>query len=263
VLIFYQLARIMGTERPFYGLQSPHPVDLGEQYTSIEEMAARYVEALVSVQPEGPYLLGGFSFGSVVAFEVSQQLQASRREVALLALIDGTSPLIMQQGAEQTDVAMLAGLARDLARTAGVELALPHEELARLESVAALNLILDRLKSVNLIAPDIEMTWIRRLIQGSRSRTSAVRNYRPSVYPGVITLLRSSEVEAESAKAWREIGVDVRDGARGWDELSARPVEIHYISGHHATMLQEPHVRQLAAQLGACLDRAQHIGRHV
>jgi len=63
-------------------------------------------------------------------------------------------------------------------------------------------------------------------------------------------------VEEESARAWREAGVDVRDRCRGWDGLSSRPVDVHFVPGHHATLLSPPAVDVLAAGLRAAIDAA-------
>jgi hypothetical protein len=88
VLCYLDLARHLGADQPFYGLQYP---DLNEESgadTRVEGLAARYIEALRAVQPPGPYLLGGWSMGGLVAFEMAQQLRQQGQQVALVALID-------------------------------------------------------------------------------------------------------------------------------------------------------------------------------
>jgi thioesterase domain-containing protein len=92
-LSYYELAYLWGFDQPFYGLQ-PLGLD-GEQspFTRIEEMAAHYIEALRQVQPSGPYFLGGWSFGGLVAFEMAQQLLRAGHQVALLAIFDTLAPI--------------------------------------------------------------------------------------------------------------------------------------------------------------------------
>src|SRR5207245_8817734 len=77
-----------GTDRPFYGMQ-PDGLD-GKQscFTRIEEMAAHYIDELRTVQREGPYFIGGYSFGGMVAYEMAQQLRERDEQVGLLALFD-------------------------------------------------------------------------------------------------------------------------------------------------------------------------------
>jgi len=89
ILQYRTLARGLGAQRPFYALQSPAlegnplPPDI-----SIEALARNYLDAIRTAMPKGPYLLGGWSFGGLVAFEMAQALRHAGEEVALLALLD-------------------------------------------------------------------------------------------------------------------------------------------------------------------------------
>ena len=85
--------RYLGSDRPVYGilqrgLDGQHAFD-----TQIEDMAARCIQEILSLQPEGPYLLGGRCIGGLVAFEMAQQLRAQAQKVALLVLFDTPTPL--------------------------------------------------------------------------------------------------------------------------------------------------------------------------
>jgi thioesterase domain-containing protein len=81
-----KLARQLGADQPFYALP-PHGVSGPQPPTTVQAMAADYLERVRSVQPEGPYLLGGYCHGALVAFEMAQQLQAQGRKVDLLVLL--------------------------------------------------------------------------------------------------------------------------------------------------------------------------------
>jgi pimeloyl-ACP methyl ester carboxylesterase len=96
VLPYYELAFHLGKDQPFYGLQ-PFGIDgLHPPLTSIEEMAACYIKALRQVQPQGPYRLGGWSFGGLVAFEMAQQLHQAG-QVSFLAILDAIAPIPSNQ----------------------------------------------------------------------------------------------------------------------------------------------------------------------
>ncbi|HEV2761391.1 MAG TPA: amino acid adenylation domain-containing protein, partial [Pyrinomonadaceae bacterium] len=90
VFCYAELARGLGEDQPFYALQSKGLTGAGAAHESVEEMAAAYVEELRAVQPAGPYALGGWSMGGVVAFEMARQLERAGERVALLALLDAT-----------------------------------------------------------------------------------------------------------------------------------------------------------------------------
>ena len=76
-------------------------------------MATDYLAALRAVQPEDPYLLGGWSFGGIIAFEMAQQLEAQGQKVALLALMDASALAPEQSSAAAIEGTALLALARD------------------------------------------------------------------------------------------------------------------------------------------------------
>ncbi len=88
VLIYRDLARHLGSDQPFYGLQAQGLDGERPCLTTIEAMATLYVSEIRRLQPQGPYYLGGYCLGGTVAYEMAQQLQAQGEEVALLALFD-------------------------------------------------------------------------------------------------------------------------------------------------------------------------------
>lgn len=94
---FYQLARALGNDQPFYGLQATGLNGATPPFTSVEALANRYVEAIQQVQPQGPYQLGGYSFGGQIALEMARQLQAGGAEVAHLILLDGRPPKVADE----------------------------------------------------------------------------------------------------------------------------------------------------------------------
>ena len=88
VLIYRDLSRHLGTDQPFYGLQSQGLDGSRPPLTTVEEMAAVYIRDIRRTQPHGPYFLGGYCGGGTIAYEVAQQLQADGEQIALLALFD-------------------------------------------------------------------------------------------------------------------------------------------------------------------------------
>jgi acyl transferase domain-containing protein/thioesterase domain-containing protein/acyl carrier protein len=88
VLNLWGIARHLPPAVPVYGLQAAGIDGRDEPDPSIEAMAARYIEAIRTVQPEGPYLLAGYSGGGVVALEMSRQLQRTGEDVPLVILLD-------------------------------------------------------------------------------------------------------------------------------------------------------------------------------
>lgn len=92
VLFYYELARQLGPDQPVYALQAKGLYGDAVPLGTVEEMAALSLEEMRSVQPHGPYYVGGFCFGAVLAFEVAQRLSRAGERVALLAACDGALP---------------------------------------------------------------------------------------------------------------------------------------------------------------------------
>ncbi len=88
VLMFNALAHKLDKDQPVYGLQSRGLNGVTEPHDSIDQMAADYISEIVASNPDGPYALGGFSYGGIVAYEMARQLLAQGKEVTILAQFD-------------------------------------------------------------------------------------------------------------------------------------------------------------------------------
>ena len=94
VLNYYGLRHHVSHDQPVFGLQAEGLSSGRASYFSIPDMAQHYVQLVRSVQPSGPYLLGGFSAGGLVAYEMAQQLTAVGEEIQFLALFDSSIDVV-------------------------------------------------------------------------------------------------------------------------------------------------------------------------
>ncbi|MEO6194012.1 MAG: amino acid adenylation domain-containing protein [Thermoanaerobaculia bacterium] len=258
ILSYYQLARQLGAGQPIYGLRArPLEGQTEAPRVTIEETAAEYLDAVRSFQPAGPYLLAGYSFGGVVAFEMARQLAAAGEEVALLAILDQpVSP--GDEAAEVDTVAVIAEILRHRARAEGRTLEIDVEALSGLPLDDQIARALEILGGGEALGPGFDIPLLRDLALGWSSRATAVERYRVSTYPGRITLLRASSVDVA---ALRELTPQRRqileDPTLGWGTVAADGVEVHAIPGSHQTIIEAPNVETLAEILGACIARAE------
>ncbi len=237
VLCYAKLADRLGNNRPFYGLQSPGLYGNSQPLTRIEDMAACYIEALQTVQAKGPYYLGGWSFGGVVAWEMAQQLQALGEEVRLLALIDSHAPTVFQEQID--DNFMTNSLVTYLGGIFGKELSISAEELEQLLPEEQLNSILQEAKRLNILPPEISIEQMYRLFEVFKANLKAMYNYLPSAYSGRTVLFCASDEVSQ----------------RGWSSLATEAMEIYTIPGDHYGIMREPDVGVLAKQLETCLKK--------
>ena len=93
VLNLRHLARLIGVDRPFYGLQARGLYGDQAPHATLVEAASDCIAELRQVQPHGPYLLGGFSGGGITAYEIARQLEAAGETVSLLVLLDTPIPV--------------------------------------------------------------------------------------------------------------------------------------------------------------------------
>src|SRR5579884_2251906 len=92
ILHLAALARRLGDDQPFYGLQQRGLYGGAAPLSTVEEMATHYLSEMREVHPGGPWRLAGYCFGTLVAFELAQRLRAAGEEVELLAMFNGPSP---------------------------------------------------------------------------------------------------------------------------------------------------------------------------
>jgi len=249
VVVFRDLARQLGPEQPFYGLRAPGLEEAAQRGPTIEAMAMRYLESVQHVQPEGPYLLGGWSFGCAVAFEMAQQLTRAGQRVALVALFDGVPPGEAGYEPPASDVELLAeylGMeqGRSLEVACGGLGLSPEKRLRRM---------VERARASGRLPSELGLDRLKRLLAGYRARSAIYRAYRPELYSGRVSFFRARPPESEAATG-RDRSDD--EAARGWSRLARRPIRSHDIPGSHVVMFQEPAVREMAARLRLDIDTA-------
>ncbi len=240
VFPYIYLAQHLDADQPCYGLQARGLEEGQEPHTRIEDMAAYYIEAMQTVQPAGPYLLGGWSMGGVVAFEMAQQLHAQGERVALLALLDGRIPTADETFPEEDYEAVLL-----VERYFGISFG-PMESLAQLPKDEQLAFMLEQAKSAGLVPAEIDVSEARRFVDLLKSDLRATQNYALHLYPGRIALFKASE----------ELAGTSPDPTLGWSEWASAGVEVHLVPGNHANLVYEPHVEVLAEKLSACISQA-------
>jgi acyl-CoA synthetase (AMP-forming)/AMP-acid ligase II/thioesterase domain-containing protein len=254
-----ELARHMAPDYPFHGLQIQRSDDGAPVLRSIEQMAARYVDEICAFQPQGPYFLGGVSFGGSVAFEMAQQLQARGRQVGLLAILDHIAPGRTSQPSFWTPSFAVRFLTNccswiryDLLdrkrigvwRRAGLKMRVGMKRIGnvfrRRPSGSAADLVESIFDTSRL--PDV----FRKTLE---VHYQALLNYKPTGYPGRITLIRASAQPLLRAPRY-----DL-----GWSKLAAGGVDVSVIPGSHYTIFIDPYLQLLAEQLKAHIRKAQTV----
>jgi amino acid adenylation domain-containing protein len=252
VLEYHDLARLLGSDQPFYGLQAQGLDGNKPTHTTIVEMAAHYLKEIRDVQPEGPYLLGGRSSGGTIAFEMACQLMAAGEDVALLALLDaypaGYFKLLPGSGSFSQRVQRVFRKAQthrqNLQQLSGLQkLEYVSGKLRFAPAKARHKLYRRAYKFYRRIGRPLPP--VLRNIE--ELNFAAVKDYVPQVYPGRATIFLASD---DLTAAY--------DVEEGWQGLAAGGLEKIRVPGNHLDIIKEPHVGVLAKELRACLDRVQN-----
>ncbi|HEU0077205.1 MAG TPA: alpha/beta fold hydrolase, partial [Longimicrobiaceae bacterium] len=232
VLAYAALARHLDAGRPVYALRSRGLAAGEAPAASVEEMASDYLRAVREVQPGGPYRLGGWSMGGVVAFEMARQLEAAGEATETLALIDAHLPALHGR-ALPTDE-------RVLVQVFAADLGLPPGELDLAEGDVGgsyLRRVLERAHAAGVLPGDVDAGRMEQLYAVFRSNLAALHAYPARPYGGRVLLLRAAEHDPADTDTV------------GWERVAGGGVELRVVPGSHFTLLREPHAAALAGVL--------------
>ncbi len=221
VMRFRDLTRYMTPDQPFYGLQAQGLDGSQPVLRRVEEMAKVYLRDLRGMQPEGPYYLGGYSFGGYVALEMARMLLAEGEDIRVLAFVDTYAEIAQSIVERFLSLSVRQKITYLKKRARRYRLGLKH----RIQFL--------------FLPPAVK--------QVRRSCALAETNYRVQPYAGKILLFRAAERGLRG----------LEDPGAGWEKYALGGVEVHELDGDHGNILNEPGVRSLAAKLRACLDGAQ------
>ncbi|HEY9405347.1 MAG TPA: amino acid adenylation domain-containing protein [Pyrinomonadaceae bacterium] len=259
VVYLRDVARALGKyDRPFYGFQSAGLDGRTSPLDSVEQLAAANITALLEVQKEGPYFLGGHSFGSWVALEMAHQLKKQGREVALLAILDTAAPAERDTSAlaVRNDMQWLVAVANMLQHLFGKAVVLNLESLEGLDWPARLERFAQSLVDAKIISADADRSEVRGLVDVYK--TQAQMLYRPKApYPLLdLVLLRAAEPMADFVDGIPE--TMKKDETWGWSDYGQGAVHVETIPGDHLTMMTKPHCNALADGLNKLLARREN-----
>ena len=216
----YELTRCL--EGPVWGIQARGLADDNEPFTSIEEAARASLDEL----PDPPCLLVGHSLGAWMGYELALLLQDQGRPPAGLVVIDMPSPWTCPPACLQEDE-WLVTVGHLFAEFGGRTL---PGRVARMDS----DELADWLQQEGLMPPSMGREPLRRLVRVFRAHHQM--DYRPRRrFAGKITFIRSTSG-----------GYSPINPAWGWHHFSSQPLQIHFLTGQHLSMLRPPCVQQLA-----------------
>lgn len=231
--------KYLHADQPFYILESLGFDGKEKPHTEIDEMSTFYVKEIQSLQPEGPYLLGGRCFGGRVVFDVAQKLTKQGQKVALLSIFD-TWPPFTEKPVDHIPQERNAGHF--------VSASVEHLKSGQFLKVATNYISYVTKKFIKKVKDKYELTFSsesrRRYNEIKQIHFRAQDRYIAKKFPGKITLIECEETKAEYKDKW----ADLAEGG----------LDYYVIPGtNHRSIVEEPHIRHFAEKLNKVLDEAQ------
>lgn len=251
VLLYRLLTQYLSNDQPVYGLQSGG-LDGHEEFNpEFKHVAAKYIQEIKTVQPEGPYLLGGYCLGGTIALEMAQQLTAQGDNVIFLAMIEIYNiqslnwplPLHIRVGnsfmnvfyhvinLSSSDNNMKLAFFKEKARV----------ELSRLK--VSLSIWYTRLLKIFGLSTGISYHHLRV----DEAYDQALTEYYPEKYSGKITLFGAKTLPFGFTD----------DQYYGFGEIAEKGVCLQIIPAYPRGTLVEPYIKILAEKIEQCIKQAE------
>jgi thioesterase domain-containing protein len=239
IIRFYQLATLVGTDHPIYGIQAQSLLSGQRGLLRLEDQAAYYLEEIRKVQPTGPYFFLGYSFGGTTAFEIAHQLHAQGERVEMLGMLDSRQRDYMALMQKKDSVR--TRFDRRIARFLGNFMPLSFNQKA---NYLREKFFTRSLRRFYMVASALNLRSVPSFLKSTEEISwVAAINYKPRPWPGPVTLFRAS-AQPDPRLPW-----DL-----GWTQLAEGGVEVYELPGDHDLVFREENIRVLAEQLRARLE---------
>ncbi|PHM46120.1 Amino acid adenylation [Xenorhabdus mauleonii] len=246
VLYLQELATNLAGTYSVWGMQSPELDGRHDVPERLEVMASAMIDNLRKVQPNGPYHLGGHSFGAWLAFEIARQLVEQGEEIALLALVDSESPLesvAQKSESEWSDSRWIAEFGNVFAALEGAEDIFTEEEFQIMKEEERIDNLRLRLIEEELLPPQLASQEIETYLRVFKAHS--LMAYQPQgEYSGNIHLFL-----ANNNQEHEELGTSIESFIDGWKELVTGDVASQTLSGDHISIMRDPFVQELASAI--------------
>jgi amino acid adenylation domain-containing protein len=247
---FRDLAINLGTEHPVYGLDAPGRDGLSILPHSVADHASQLIAQLRQQQPQGPYILLGYSSGCSVAFEIASQLEQQGEKVSLLAILDSGLVSNPEHFKNRADIDWIWQIIQRIEALKGVSFGLEYADLAAQgDDQARWDWAANYLYSHNVLPEHSSLDLLKTNMQIMRVQTLNYVNYQPvHRISAPIVLFRAEDVPEILVRELQTLtDYDLPDW--GWQAYTQNPVKVISVPGTHGQMLHEPNVNILTSNL--------------
>jgi len=238
VYLYRDLAQQLDKEQALYGIQAVGIDGKSAPLSQVEAMATQYIRALRKYQPTGPYLLGGSSFGGMVAYEMALQLQQQGEDIPLLVLIDAPAPGNMShEGLWEEDVDVMAFILK-----VGSGIQVSADDLRKMDEQSRWAWFV---KEMGGDSSESSQMQSRIFMDLFRANTQAMFTYQAQPWDG----------KAIFFSAMEQYAFDTETTEKKWQELVQGNLTIYPTPGNHLTINSMPSIKIVADHVQYAINR--------
>ncbi len=242
VFCYQELANNITAEQPIFGIQA-RGLNEGEiPHNNISQMANDYINAIKQIQPHGPYKIGGWSFGGLVALEIAKQLSWIESEYPLLILIDSHHPNLTLNKNNGDNYEIMA--LRNLVYNFTSEKIINWDDLASYSLEKKIEQVYLALKRCCKMDQFFDFNLFTKVIKIAINNAMAYQKYSPDFYSGPLNLIVAMDKNEELPY----------DPTLGWRKEMVGEFNIYRVSGNHHTMFSNNNINGVATVLNQCLQ---------
>ncbi|HEU4558056.1 MAG TPA: amino acid adenylation domain-containing protein [Longimicrobium sp.] len=246
VFRYTDLARHLGVDQPFYGLQARGVNDESEPLRTVDEMADLYFATIRATFPRGPYVLAGWSAGGTIGYEIARRLRDAGEEVPLVVLLDTHGPKADWQARSPDEVDLYLHYTHDLAGVAPERLEVLEGELRATSPDERIAYLADWIARTEPSVPEATVAQIARSVRVFATTMRAVNEHQLREYDGDVLLIEAA------------LGIPGTPAPEGgvpaaWRAVVRGRFEVRTVPGSHGTLVSEPYVAEVARELAEVL----------
>ncbi|RDU24661.1 non-ribosomal peptide synthetase [Anaerosacchariphilus polymeriproducens] len=243
-LCYSQLANLI--DYPVFGLQQLGNKELKDAgVNSIEKLAEYYLKSVYTIQNKGQYLLGGWSLGGLISFEMARQLEHEGQLVEKIILFDSAAPGTHQKSLDMRAILKLC--LEEAAEQYGASIDLDLNQIDTADSDAMYQMVLKQLKLNKVISEDADIDELKELVEICTSNIRMLNSYDGGKVNCNIVLIHPNHHIPYSKN------VENEEKYLDWMNYTNGSVELIEVDGSHMSMIFEPYVKSLVKVVQGCL----------
>ncbi len=237
---------------PLYGIQQYGNKEMKSlSFNSIQDIASYYIKSILRIQSEGPYLLGGWSLGGTISYEMALQLENMGHSIEKIIMFDSISPGKMQKNLDMCAILKLC--VEEAAEQFGVNAEFNFGSLDIEDSTGIYESVLKQLKSTGAFTPDAEIEALHELVDVCTHNIRMANAYQGGKLNSDILLLRPKD--HSHIVSILSDPKDSMDKCLGWQAFTSGNVTTLEVGGTHMSMLFEHNVQLVAERIKKYLNR--------